>query len=298
MTTDEDTRAEGQNDPTLSLPDNRYLLQYLLRHLDGYVEAIDRWVAVRGMWRSKASVAIESGHDAPAFEVDAPEMWLPPEVLCFLPDGESGDRDLAAQLKSELENRDEAIVHGETSVEGFSRLCDSEQRLSAALLEFVRPHRRLRFEIFDRLQQLDEGMGQKSAKVESASEDSGPSLLDLLSAQQATGQSQVADILARIDKVASLRGHLGTTVDAIDRIVTREGKAGRVVLKAPAEWYAFWIVFQAGEDGLSKDAVERHYESHPADLTSRGAKTAVNKVNERLAVLGLRISNWKLITRD
>ena len=144
MTADEGTRAEGQHEPTPSLPDNRYLLQYLLRHLDGYVEAIDRWVAVRGMWRSKASVAIESGHEAPAFETGAPEMWLPPEVLYFLPDGESGDRDLAAQLKSELQDRDDAIVHAETSVDGFARLRDSEQRLSAALLEFVRPHRRLR----------------------------------------------------------------------------------------------------------------------------------------------------------
>lgn len=286
---DNDSGADVDRDPISPVPDNRYFLMHLLKYLDPYLEAVDWWVKQRAHWHRKAWFMIERSEDLPQCELSAPELYLPPEVVWFLPRGT--DEQIASLIGKALVDHEEIRQSEPDRCGQLEELRKRDLRLCANILQYIWPHRALRMQVWTRLQQLDfRNTGDEGPR------DLVP-LPDARTVSQMAMPSLAAEIVDLVEPVTHIDGALDLTCDVVMRTITRRRYSGKVSLwSAPAEWFLFWTVFSAGEHGLQEYEARQTYRKHFSTnkLKYDGSGAATRKVNRKLRCLKVEISDWKL----
>lgn len=295
------------NDDHFAIGANRFLCEYVLKHLNAYLESYDETLKMRAIARQnqverlsriQRGVAEHNWDHRAEADIPEPQQWLPREIYALLPETAVSHEDLEGQLREVLTQAEAVVSANDDDLALVIKKIELEARRDSLIEVYLAPFRLLRLQAWTRLARLEAGVDDP---VDLYTADRGANRDDadgLLNDGTTSGHAAIAQLAET--PLSDIRdGPLGLRADLLNRTIQRKGEkySGVIVSLTDAQWFFFRVVFEAGGNATKK-TVSAAYERADCRWSHSGIRDARDKANRELRDLGVKLTGKRLIDLD
>ena len=296
----------NSNDDHFTIQANRFLCEYVVEHVNRFLESYDKTLKLRAIARQNiAERLLRREHGATShqwdshseIEIPEPQQWLPAEIYRLLPQTSVTLQDISSQLRDVISQSEGLVASKGDDIVGAQRRLELDSRRDAILEMYLAPFRLLRLQAWTRLARLESGVDQPVDLYGPVSEATPqPSSVDGGTSEHA----QVQQLATRRVVPQWERGPLDLTVNQSTREVAREldGFSKICVKLTEAQWFFFVIIFRAGINGATNEVVKNAYNTTSNNPEYDARRDARDKANRELKKLGVKIEKKRLVELD
>ncbi len=291
------------DDDHFTIGANQFLCEYVLKHLNAYLESYDETLKMRAIARQnqverlsriQRGVAEHNWDHRAEADIPEPQQWLPREIYALLPETAVSHEDLEGQLREVLTQAEAVVSANDDDLALVIKKIELEARRDSLIEVYLAPFRLLRLQAWTRLARLEAGVDDP-VDLYTADRDDADGLLN---DDTTSGHAAIAQLAET--PLSDIRdGPLGLRADLLNRTIQRKGEkySGITISLTPAQWFFFRVVFDADGNATNK-TVRAAYERAGCKFDIDGRRDARHKANGALRDLGVKLTGKRLIDLD